>query len=67
MAKTKRGRPRAPADAKIAARHSVNYVKEDNEIVKAAAAHEGERSIGRWVGRAALLRARAVLAEKEKP
>lgn len=61
MAKKKRGRPVAPAGAKIAARHSVNYLVEENETVKAAAAQEGERFIGRWIGKAALARARAVL------
>lgn len=63
--KKKLGRPRAAAGDKIAARHSVNYLGAENEDVLKAAALDGERFIGRWIGRVALAVARKKLSGKE--
>jgi hypothetical protein len=64
MGKPKLGRP--PSDNPTAARYTVNYPEDENEIIEAAAKAEGDPWIGRWIRRTALARARDVTMGKRK-
>jgi hypothetical protein len=59
-----RGRPPSQ-DRKMSNRYSINYSDAENDTILAAAKVEGDPYTGRWIGKAALAYAEAVLKEKK--
>lgn len=64
--KAKRPRGRPPSEApKMTNRYSVNYSDDENAAVEAAARADGDPFVGRWIGKAALAKARETVEAKK--